>query len=89
MARLRHDNHLTEAEKVEKRRALLAALEKATRDEAAVNGGRSDGDSYYVFTQEEKDALVRGDMATIETWISNLDREHATRLLRWLIKEGW
>jgi hypothetical protein len=35
------------------------------------------------------DALINGDMETLERWVSNLDKNHATRLLRWLIKERW
>jgi hypothetical protein len=44
---------------------------------------------YYTLTREEMEALVNGDMEKIEGWVSNLDRRHATLLLRWFIKERW
>ena len=33
-------------------------------------------------------ALLSGNMEKIESWVGSLDRLHATRLLRWLIKEN-
>ena len=48
-----------------------------------------DGDvnCYYILTKEELTALLSGNMEKIESWVGSLDRVHATRLLRWLIKE--
>jgi len=40
-------------------------------------------------SHEEMDALISGDMAKIEAWVSNMDKNHAARLLHWLIKERW
>jgi hypothetical protein len=78
--------------KSEKRNALLAALAKARGE---VNSPieisdepDSENNSYYTLTKEEVEALLSGNMEKIENWISNLDRRHATWLLRWLIKEN-
>ena len=92
VGRTREQKILNEEIKVEKRKALLAALEKATQDEPpfSVTGiSTNPADSYYTLSPEEKDALLNGDMSKIESWVSNLDKDHATRLLRWLLKEGW
>ena len=47
-----------------------------------------ENDCYYTLTKEQVEALVSGNMEKIECWVSNLDRRHATWLLRWLIKEN-
>jgi hypothetical protein len=76
----------------EKREALLSALAKVRSDilSPSENSDEPDGDNdnYYTLTREEVEALVIGNMEKIESWISNLDRRHATWLLRWLIKES-
>jgi hypothetical protein len=76
----------------EKREALLSALAKVRSDiySPSENSDEPDGDNdnYYTLTKEEVEALVNGNMEKIESWISNLDRRHATWLLRWLIKES-
>jgi hypothetical protein len=77
--------------RIEKRNAILAALAKAggetnPPDERSVEP--DDNNSYYTLTKEEVEALVSGNMEKIESWVSNLDRRHATWLLRWLIKES-
>jgi hypothetical protein len=78
--------------RIEKRNALLATLAKAGSE--AVTSKRSaaepdeEKNSYYTLTKEEVEALVTGNMEKIESWVSNLDRCHATWLLRWLIKEN-
>jgi hypothetical protein len=78
--------------RIEKRNAILAALSKArgetltacdTRDELT-----GDNQSYFTLTREELEALVNGNIEKVENWVSNLDRRHATWLLRWLIKES-
>jgi hypothetical protein len=76
---------------LEKRQAILDALAKATADGRSANitaaePGEEVG-GYYTLTLEELAALVNGDMEKIGSWVSNLDRHHATWLLRWLIKE--
>jgi len=75
----------------EKRQAILAALNKVTADCPATDtpAGEPDDrvDGYYTLTLEELAALVSGDIKKIEDWVSNLDRHHATWLLRWLINE--
>ena len=78
--------------RMEKRNALLAALAKARGEMNPSNENSDDPDnennSYYTLTKEEVEALVSGNMEKIESWVSNLDRRHATWLLRWLIKEN-
>jgi len=44
---------------------------------------------YYTLSHDEMEALVNGDMAKIEAWVGNMDKDHAKRLLHWLIKERW
>ena len=77
---------------VEKRNAILAALTKARGDinPSDENSEEMDreNDCYYILSKEQVEALVSGNMEKIEGWVSNLDRRHATWLLRWLIKEG-
>lgn len=77
---------------IEKRNALLTALTKARgdinfSDEKSEETDR-ENDCYYILTKEQVEALVSGNMEKIESWVSNLDRRHATWLLRWLIREG-
>jgi hypothetical protein len=76
---------------LEKRQAILAALARVTADSPSSNGAADEPDDeiegYYTLTLEEMTALVNGDTERIESWVSNLDRRHATWLLRWLIKE--
>ena len=78
--------------RVEQRNALLAALAKA-RGEMNPSSESSaqpdkENNAYYTLTKDEVEALVSGNMEKIESWVSNLDRRHATWLLRWLIKES-
>ena len=78
--------------KSEKRDAILAALARARGDKnPPINiPEEPDGvdNEYYILTKEELTALLSGNMEKIESWIKNLDQMHATRLLRWLIKEN-
>jgi hypothetical protein len=78
--------------RTEKRNALLAALSKAQGEmnSSKEHSNEPDGenDSYYTLTKDEVEALINGNMEKIESWVSNLDRRHATWLLRWLIKEN-
>jgi hypothetical protein len=77
--------------RLEKRNAILAALAKARGETPAseVTAEPDDGhNSYYTMSKDEVDALVKGNMEKIESWVNNLDRRHATWLLRWLIKES-
>ena len=76
----------------EQRKAILAALDRVSGEEArstdppaAADNSTSD---YYTLTSEEMAALASGNIEKIETWVSNLDQRHATRLLRWLIKKS-
>ena len=93
VARRRETKKLTIEERQEKRKAILAALAKASGDSEllAGNAGLSAGDpqDYYTLSHDEMEALVNGDMGKIEAWASNMDSNHAARLLRWLIKEKW
>ena len=78
--------------RIETRNAILAALAKAQGDsnssDISSDEPDSDGNGYYILTREEITALLNGNMEKIESWVSNLDRRHATWLLRWLIKES-
>ncbi len=78
--------------KSEKRNALLAALARAQGDNVTPGSipdePNGEGNCYYIMTKEELTALLSGNIEKIESWVGNLDRLHATRLLRWLIKEN-
>lgn len=91
MGRTRNHRIYEHAGSLEKRQAILAALAKATTDSSSLNMPvtelEDEVDGYYTLTLEELAALVNGDMEKIGSWVSNLDRRHATWLLRWLIKE--
>ena len=84
---------LSHEEALEKKKAILTALTKASEEHISFKESHEsfDGDSndYYTLSHDEIEALVNGDMEKIEGWVSNMDRNHATRLLRWLIKERW
>jgi len=84
---------ISQEERLEKKTAILTALAKASEDsvllEETVSITDSEPQGYYTLSHDEMSALVYGDMEKIETWVSNMDRNHATRLLRWLIKERW
>ena len=93
MARRREITKLTSEERQEKRKAILAALAKASEDgnlfvSSPGTVSRNPQD-YYTLSRDEIEALVNGDMAKIEAWVSNMDRNHASRLLHWLVKEKW
>jgi hypothetical protein len=91
LGRAKNNRSLNHAGSLEKRQAILAALARATADSPSSNGPDREPDDeikgYYTLTLEEMTALVNGDMEKIESWVSNLDRRHATWLLRCLIKE--
>jgi hypothetical protein len=74
-----------------KRQAILGALARATADspssEVLENELDDEVQGYYTLTLGEMAALVNGDMEKIESWVSRLDRPHATWLLRCMIKE--
>ena len=91
MRRNRANKNLNHAGGLEKRQVLLAALSRNTANRTARIETENEPDDeikgYCTLTCEETAALVNGDMETIESWVSHLDRRHATWLLRWLIKE--
>jgi hypothetical protein len=93
VARRREIQKLTNEDKQEKRKAILAALAKASDGSELFgnNPTRTPGQpqDYYTLSHDEMDALVNGDMAKIEAWVNNMDKNHAARLLHWLIKERW
>jgi len=93
VARRREIRKLTNEERQEKRKAILAALAKASEDSELLEGSASlssgEHQDYYTLSHDEVEALVNGDMEKVEAWVGNMDRNHATRLLRWLIKERW
>jgi len=89
MSDSKNNNHET---RLEKRNAILAALAKVRGETPLSYDGTEEPDgennSYYTLTKDEVEALVSGNIEKIESWVSNLDRRHATWLLRWLIKES-
>lgn len=93
MARKREKKQITQEERQEKRQAILAALAKVSDDHQLLEGNTDtsalEPHDYYTMSRDEMDALISGDMEKLENWVSNMDRNHATRLLRWLIKERW
>jgi HD superfamily phosphodiesterase len=93
VARKRETQKLTNEERQEKRKAILAALAKASDGSElfGTDAGLSSGapQDYYTLSRDEIEALVNGDMAKIEAWVSNMDKNHAARLLHWLTKERW
>jgi len=90
LARAKH-NSMVHAGGLAKRQAILDALTRATVVKSSSGGFSRDFideiNDYYTLTLDEMAALVNGDIQTIESWVSNLDRRHATWLLSWLIKE--
>jgi hypothetical protein len=72
------------------RQAILAALARVSGEGISPTDrppADDEANDYYTLSPEEMGALVSGDIEKIEGWVSNLDRQHATWLLRWLIKE--
>ncbi len=93
MARRRETQKVTSEEKQEKRKAILAALAKASEDSDFIGTAQNltprELQDYYTLSRDEMEALINGDMAKIEAWVSNMDKNHAARLLHWLLKERW
>lgn len=93
MVRKKETKNSKPEETLEKKKTILAALAKASEDnlfpklKADVQNGEPH--HYYTLSRQEVSALVSGDIGIVESWISSLDRNHATRLLRYLIKESW
>jgi hypothetical protein len=90
MGRTKKNHAVSREAKLEQRKAILAALARVSSEEpatASASAGDENGD-YYTLTREEISALLSGNLEKIEHWVSNLDRRHATWLLRWLIKES-
>lgn len=92
MGRRRENKEISQEERQEKKKAILDALAKVSDDSQLLEGGdisTLEPHNYYVLSRDEMAALISGDMEKLESWVSNMDRNHATRLLRWLIKERW
>ncbi len=93
MKKKRELKKLSREEALEKKKAIITALAKASEDCSSSKDGIGtldiEADEYYTLSRDEIVALVNGDMEKIEDWVSNMDRKHATRLLNWLIKERW
>jgi hypothetical protein len=91
VGRKRDNKKISHEERLGKRKAILDALAKASEDSQSLEENASvpgsEANDYYSLTHDEMEALINGDMEKIESWVSNLDRRHATWLLRWLIKE--
>ncbi len=93
MGKRREIKKLSQEEVLEKKKAILTALTKASKDHLSskecINTFDVESDDYYTFSRDEIEALVKGDMKKIESWVINMDKDHATQLLHWLIKEKW
>jgi hypothetical protein len=93
VVRRREIQKLTSEEKQEKRKAILAALAKASDGSniftASPVPSPGQPQDYYTLSHDEMDALVNGNMAKIEAWASNMDKNQAARLFHWLRKERW
>ena len=93
VARRREIQKLTSEERQERRKAILAALAKASGNSDLLEGDfvlPSGGpQEYYTLSRDEIVALISGNMEKIEAWVGRMDKNHAARLLRWLIKEKW
>jgi hypothetical protein len=93
VGRRKENKQISQEERQEKKQAILAALAKVSDDhqllESSADVSAKEPNDYYTLSRDEIDALINGDMEKLESWVSNMDRDHATRLLRWLIKERW
>jgi len=91
--RRRENKQINQEERQEKKQAILSALIKVSDDHQLLEGNPDvstlEPHDYYTLSRDEMDALIYGDMEKLGSWVSNMDRNHATRLLRWLIKERW
>jgi hypothetical protein len=87
----KENKQISQEGRQEKRQAILAALTKVSDDHQLLEDNADVSipapNDYYTLSRDEIDALINGDMEKLESWVSNMDRDHATRLLRWLIKE--
>jgi hypothetical protein len=90
VGRRRENIKVSQEERQEKRQAILAALVRVS-DEGQLwedsDISTLEHQNYYTMSRDEINALINGDMKRLEGWVNNMDRTHATRLLRWLIKE--
>jgi hypothetical protein len=90
VGRRRENIKVSQEERQEKRQAILAALVRVS-DESRLwedsDVSTLEHQNYYTMSRDEINALIKGDMKRLEGWVNNMDRTHATRLLRWLIKE--
>jgi len=93
LGRARGSRYPNNEGELEKRKAILNALVKDIEDGPSPDGIAANTDDvtneYYTLTQEEKEALISGDIQKIENWVSSLDRRQAIWLLCRLIKESW
>jgi hypothetical protein len=93
VGRRKDSKQANQEDRQEKRKAILAALARVSDDgqlpESTADVSTLEPYDYYTMSREEIAALINGDMEKLESWVSNMDRNHATRLLRWLIKERW
>jgi serine/threonine protein phosphatase PrpC len=87
--RTRVNENIDSPEQVGTKQALLGALTRAMGDgqselrpeEVVINEK-----AYYTLTTDEMEALVNGNIDKIKSWVRNLNKEQATRLLYWLKK---
>ena len=76
-----------------KREMLLTVLARAGEDTEFLARLADKPDEalegYYTLTNEEKAALISGDIRKIESWLGKLDKKHATWLWCRLSQEKW
>lgn len=93
MGTSRENKQIDQEERQAKKQAILSALIKVSDDQQLLEGNPDvsalEPHDYYTLSRDEMDALIYGDMEKLGSWVSNMDRNHAARLLRWLIKERW
>jgi len=80
-------------EKLKGKEAILAVLTRAADDSQFLARLADNPDEalseYYTLTQEERAALISGDIKKIEEWVGKLDKRHATWLWCRLSQEKW
>jgi hypothetical protein len=91
LVKTKNHRHPRDEERLNKKKAIMVALAKATEDSLSSEELPANTDAvtseYYTLTQAQMEALISGDIQKIEKWVSSLDRHHAIWLLTHLIKE--
>lgn len=90
---MKGSRQISQSERLEKRKVILAALTRATEGIPPLDNDFGEGEEnageYYSLSQEEVEALINGDIETIKSWVNGLEKRQAAWLLRWLISDNW